>query len=209
MKAISFSCKPDDKIYLEQVLPRLLSGEKTQTIRPMFCKDCMSIDDKEYRELIRSEHKSRYKIGDTVNLMWKQRTSPKDSWFCSRCGEEMVRKNKQNHNLNGKLLETFNWEHNPKCPIMINPAIEKATFFPKIIRTVKLTEVFHVEIQVVKDNYDGFGISVNGINKSGWDGNIDVLAVRDGFKNIKDMAMWFDQHYDLSTPKTFEVRRWQ
>jgi hypothetical protein len=92
---------------------------------------------------------------------------------------------------------------------MVASGIPRSVIFPKIFGTVKISEIFQIEIGLpVNDGY-GFKFNVHGKNKSGFNGNIDELAEKDGFKCVKDMADWFDKNYDISKqPKMFEVRRW-
>ena len=117
---------------------------------------------------------SPFKIGDEVQLMWKQRTSPKESLFCSHCGKKAPTTD----------IECAGW-----------------SWFKKILGTVKITEVFQIEFM---KNPRGGEIGCIVPDGQKW----DEIWKRDGFKSGDDLLKWFDEHYDLSKPKIFEVRRW-
>lgn len=135
MKVLSFTCRPDDKTYLESVLPALLNRTKTQTIRPAFCKDCGT--EVHYRNRkdgkgTEEVHKPRFKIGESIQLMWKQRNSPKGAIFC-KC-----------HGL---------YENKPPLD---NPSIftfDPANTFPKILGFGVITELFNISDFEERDGF--------------------------------------------------------
>jgi len=182
MKVLNFSAI--------EILPALLDKTKKQTIRPAFCKDCMNPEyfnnlklksDKRYQELIRSEHKARFKVGDKVQIMWKQRTSPKDARFWGDTGEILFPLSKT-----GKYtLDILN-----------------ATF-GKILGQAKITEVFQIEMG--KETDDSRWLMQIG-NKEAE----EVIARKDGFKSYDFMFDWFDKKYKLDDKgKKFWVYRWK
>ena len=98
----------------------------------------------------------------------------------------------------------------------------KTTIFPKLLGTVKITEVF--EIEMCNPKYFDFAAYdkgepsswVGNITQFGWvknfGDNIDVaedFAEKDGFKSVENMFNWFDKKHDLSTPKRFAVYRFK
>lgn len=205
MKVINFSCV--------EILPELLKffetkGKegKSQTIRPIK-QELLSMKEPYSDSLVHDIMipKSRYKIGDICSLQWKQRTSPKGSWFHTQCGNIMTEQKKE---YNESVWYCKNCS-SVVSEIMRNVQKNNLFMFPKILGTVKIMEVFQIEMSLPINESTGFGLVISGKNKSGFNGDIDELAEKDGFKCVKDMAMWFDKNYDLSTPKIFEVRRWK
>lgn len=202
MKVINFSAV--------EILPALLSHEKTQTIRPL-PTSISHVGGLKWR-IQRVNTTSRYKVGDIVQLMWKQRTSPKDSWFCSNCG-----------NIYHTHTIESNGTHNAVCPICIGE-FQPIRAFPKILGTVKLTEIFQIEMGKEQHEIGSYcyWIKINGhqhtFTRELLEDASDVvkfhtdvygLVKRDGFKSAEDMFKWFDKKYNLSVPKKFEVRRWK
>jgi len=184
MKIISFSAV--------EILPALLNKTKTQTIRPAW--KYVKVLDTGY-EAIR-EKPARFKVGDKVKLVWKQR-SPKNSWFCSICGRQQV-----------PLIDS---SHTPMHPHLFHYMNPNKTMFHKILGTATITEVFKIEMRQEGKRYwviyPSDIPSVNGIAKI--DEENSELAKRDGFKSAKEMFKWFNKHYDLSQPKSFWVYRWK
>lgn len=189
-----------------EVLPSLLNHKKVQTVRPAFCKDCVNPklfndlkfkSDRAYQEMIMSEHKPRFNVGDTITLYWHQRTSPKDAWFCQDCGNQ-IDKCSDFHSV---------WA---ECKSMVctgwDGPIRKVKCFPKILGQGKITEVFKIEMFYVA----GFPtLRVDGMPLN--DEFMLDLAKKDGFKNVKDMWNWFDKRYDLDKieHREFWVYRWE
>ena len=106
---------------------------KLSTIREL--KEIKNIKNKKFDSLIIDEtirngvnHKAyspKFKPGEEAQIMWKQRTSPKDSWFCSCCGEE---------------TEICVNDKSEPAGIMFHH--DKEVFpFPKLMTTVKTTQV--------------------------------------------------------------------
>lgn len=69
MKVINFTAV--------EILPALLDGSKTQTIRPAFSKHPCG-----------GEKPARFKVGEKAVLMWNQRSQY--SMFCSVCGKVFI-----------------------------------------------------------------------------------------------------------------------
>ncbi len=199
MKVLNFS--------VVEILPSLLDKSKVQTIRPAFinCETCYSkgiIDIGGEGELCYDcngdsswkETPPRFKVGEKVNILWKQRS--KDNIFCSYCG---------------KGLEVFyNY-----CECMVDEygeSIKKHLSFNKTLGTVEITEVFKIEIGIenyrsIKPNYENkFFVSY----KQKYNPNFNSdLAKRDGFISSKQMFKTLDKMYDLSNPKEFWVYKWR
>ena len=104
MKILNFS--------VVEILPALLDKSKTQTIRPAF-KD-------------NKEKPARFKVGEKVKLMWKQRSKRK--LFCKKCGYNCFQ-------VKNKITE--------KC--------DGTTFFKKKLGIVEITEVFKIEMWTGND----------------------------------------------------------
>ena len=185
MKTISFSAV--------EILPKLLSKEKTQTIRPLFCNltychENVSESSKHH------SHKPRFKVGEKVRLYWKMRS--KHKIFCSKCGNHLSKPEEGHYYECGK----------------------DRIFFDKILGEVEITEVR--ELKLSKTN-GRFGINISAENDTlgteEWgygDKNEDIcdaeeLAKLDGFNSYEEMCQWFDKKYDLQTPKKFIVYRWR
>lgn len=180
MKAMSFGAV--------EILPALLSHEKVQTIRPISKKPMKVPLVGNPDNVFQLEMPPRFKVGDEVQIMWKMRTSPKYSRFCRMCGEQIV------------------------PPKKVHPLSHEIMTFPKILGIVKITEVFQIEIgRGIRTDYEERYYARLCCHGGGVYDAADssLLAWKDGFKNRAEMFKWFDEHYDLSTPKTFEVRRWE
>jgi hypothetical protein len=193
MKTISFSAV--------EILPSLLDHSKTQTIQPI--KVYEYYEGKPFiTEKYPNPKTSRFKVGDQVQLLWKMRTSPKDSWFCSKCGvcyNMGIPREMEDCEIVG--------------PVILNPCSQckvKTTLFPKILGTVEITEVFQIEMsrdgtisEIIPERNGGLLLTMPQIH------DFNDIWKRDVFKSAEDMFRYFDEHYDLSSPKTFEVRRWK
>ena len=161
MKVINFTAV--------EVLPALLAGTKTQTIRLL-------------------KGKPRINVGDEVQLMWHQRTSPKDSWFCSECGN--------------KVKATID-----DYPFYCHNCKKYVKGFPKIIRTVTIKERFGIEMEAT-DGLEATRIWLLGEHNFLSLDKVKEIAKRDGFGGEQEMFKWFDEHYDLDEPKKLVVYRW-
>lgn len=137
--------------------------------------------------------KPRLKIGDETISYFKQRSTPKDSLFCWYCGMQVWE------------IEGNKWSH--AC---IHKEYSDQRKFPKHFTTVKITEVFEIEmgkntIGFFRRNNEIMDLCfIDGFGKN----RIEELAKRDGFTSAKEMFNWFNKNYDLSTPKRFMVARW-
>jgi hypothetical protein len=186
----------------------ILEGRKTQSIRPLFCNLCP-------KKIIKNgvhwgtevtykhgKHKPRLKKGDIVKCYFKQRSTPKDSWFCLECGKI------------AELEELENLDETWICPDhkLIGGA------FPKHFATVKITDVFEIEMGKKKVIIYGTGEKVEY-----WDWNRTDLyncyvkfsdkyinfPKKDGFKDAKEMFNWFHKKHDLSEPRKFAVYKFE
>jgi hypothetical protein len=219
MKIISFSAI--------EILPKLLSKEKDQTIRPLkwtcnFCKEKFwsreecdnhiaekSEVDKFYgngnststvyqQDIM--EPMTRFKVGDKVKLVWKQRS--KYGWFCDQCGR----------GIREESVENIREVENTNLPETCSVTDKSIKLFPKLLGTGTITEVFEIEIKrldklhwsIDTPNYHLIAQETLEI----WD-EIRELYTRDGFKNPMQMMLWLDKHYDLNTPKRFIVYRFK
>jgi len=215
MKCLSFGCSPTDEIYIKQILPALLKGVrtnwkegKTQTIRSaqndtfkcFWCnkivkwENAESHTDKHHHQLRvrtydKKEKQPRFKVGEEARLYWKQRSQYKE--FCSKCGKQQRDDIIVDRSFGSQCCKEFT--------------------FNKILGEVKMTEVF--KIIMYKDKHTG-KYQYEHIGKlDDWAKSIrpdrqEDLAKRDGFNSAQDMFNYFDNNYDLSTPKKFYVYRW-
>lgn len=190
-----------------EILSKLLSKEKTQTIRKAWkiCEWCygkgvIGGDLDEYNckcgdaKGVISKPPT-YKVGDKVQLMW-EKDMPERS-FCTGCGNPMT-----------KLDGYCKWGGCNKKMF--------TSIFNKILGTGTITEVFEIEMR--KDNKRPIGLYyikefpipthriVMGCIQ--YPKFINDFAERDGFPNSEAMFKWFDEKYDLSEPKKFYVYRW-
>lgn len=202
MKIINFS--------VVEILPHLLNKTKTQTIRPAWKEelgnpladqDIISVNTR-YKEIPYkkwNEKPPRFKVGDHVQLYWKQRGKYK--WFCQACGvpakEDGSKISCEHHGY-----DTFN----------------------KLLGTAKITEVFKIEMY---KTYFKYQVTGKGQWLS-CDDEYDLkqFAKRDGFRDgvipikagvsgsyfvetaVEQMFKTIDKMYDLSSPKTFYIYRW-
>ena len=153
-----------------EILPSLLDKSKTQTIRPAWGRFTYSKEN----EL----RKPRFKVGEEVQLMWKQRSKYK--WFERDSGEGYIELQK------GFIEATTN-----------------VPLFNKLLGKVKITEVFKVEINRIEEFFKKKYFIRTPFMVSKED-----LAKRDGFKSAAELFRWFDKQYNLSSPKLFYVYRW-
>ena len=169
MKIINFSAI--------EILPALLARTKTQTIRPAWTFTKFT---KKNIVNYSIEKPARFKVGDKIQIMWKQRGTPKDAMFCNKCGS---------NNVVNRVMDWF-------CQNCYN----YTNIFPKILGTATITEVFQIEMG--KDYVIW-----------GFEGeeplNEESLANRDGFNSAEEMFSFFDNNYNLSSPKKFWVYRWR
>lgn len=176
MPALSFS--------VVEILPALLDKTKTQTIRPLWKKG----ETTDYGEKTYIAFAPRLKVGDIVTLYWKQRSSPKGSFFCSKCGTRL-----RTDKFSEAVKDMYHCE---------------GSFpFEKIIGKGKLTEVFEIKMWSGNDAPLVSGYKLKDTYE---------LARRDGFKPGKEGK--YGDFYDyfcskkygwLETPKRFAVYRWK
>ena len=129
--------------------------------------------------------KPRLKVGDEVKIYWKQRTTPKNSWFCGGCGKisELAT------TTNGRMKSVI-------CPENDN---KRYIVFPKLITTVKITKVDIIEMWM------GNGeplITGNRLQET------KKIARIDGFRHHLEFLKFFVNNYDLKEPKKFVRYYW-
>ena len=176
-----------------EILHALLKKSKTQTIRPAWKKPefvdgiCVNGDPKfdADGENPYVEKPARCKVGETVKLMWNQR-SPHE-WFCMNCGKGVP------------VLDPL--KGSPQRGSCCTTPFSAYKFFPKIRGEAVITDVFKI-IMGLDENGQGYIDTEKQINHG-------ELAKRDGFKSLEHMMAWFDKRYGLSTPKPFWVYRWE
>lgn len=186
MKTINFSAV--------EILPALLSRMKTQTIRP--ARRIIKIPKMGITHLkgipIEMEKKTilkapKYEVGDKVQMMWHQRTSPKGTTFCQRCGLSL------------------NPRRQCECKPIDKLGLNIYPMFSKVLGTATITEVVKLKLEL--RNTLRFGkqyiATINGMEFDG-----EYLAEQDGFSSTMDFFVYFDENYDLSEPKEFWVYRW-
>jgi transposase-like protein len=189
-----------------EVLHALLDKTKVQTIRPAF-----------YTNAFKCNNCSAYKVGDIVKLYWKMRSKAK--WFCRDCGSQISLGRLESLNEIEKTKDTYKFKIVSyfKC-LGCQKIIEtEKDVFPKLLGTVKITEVFEIEMgpyskvdkrPVIRRISDGTDRFKKG-ERFAWIGINGDFHQKDGFKSSQEMFAYFDRNYDLSSPKTFEVRRWE
>jgi hypothetical protein len=196
-----------------EVLPALLDHTKVQTIRPAWKK--YYVKTSKLKSAIKIpiitmggkqatiETKPRFAVGETVSIQWHQRTSPKGAEFCKVCGTKAI---------DGRGIGLY-------CPNKYCDNLDgvRDGFFPKILGTVKITDVFQIEMSkrtyFFGNSWETYGIKCGDVdyelNLSGPVKFLEDLANSDGFEDSVEMFGWFDKHYDLSTPKMFWVYRFK
>ncbi len=226
MKVISFS-EP-------RFVRAILEGKKTQTIRPLFREKL--IEDHKVMEgfsiggaepkttgkmmkvLLNKE--PRFKVGEKAKLMFKQRSTPKDSWFCLDCGSILeVKRPLTKDSVGVPIIKREYWycknhgERNPHTNV-----------FPKHFATVRINDVFEIEMgETRKGKYLGFVHKEDALkhakslfrmnNTYCYNGIMTEFAIADGFiqhNNQSPWAMleWFHKQYNLDQPKRFAVYGW-
>jgi hypothetical protein len=192
-----------------EILPSLLNKTKTQTIRLAWkgcnkpthpgrslfgmdgwgrCPKHGKVEGSYSRCPFVDNKEPRFKPGEIVRIEWKSRNSPKGSWFWKHDGSFFTRSEKQ------KPIDFL---------------------FPKILGTVKITEVFKIEMNKTRGVIATFGVchisiigETNTLKASGLI-NMEDLAKRDGFYDANSMFQYFDKNYGLEQTKTFYVYRWE
>ena len=200
MSTLNFTAK--------EILPALLDKSKTQTIRPAWTElkvhkitDLMknSATAKPVLSLGNVNKPPRFKVGQIVPMFWGQRR-PKGTKFCRKCGNVWCRCQKECKNFGKPLYQEFCFEKN--------------------IGKVEITDVFKIEMGKDKSFTGDFWLSITddvhpvlGLTYHDSYGIGDELpesiAKKDGFQSASAMFIYFDEQYDLSTPKQFHVYRWR
>ena len=191
---------------IPSILPSLLNHRKTQTIRRAWfdtklmpnchCNPDGDCDCK--TEIVPAP--PRYKVGDVVPIVWKQKEKQKRyGIFCTTCGTEVL----------GNMIENLDdtasfvpWEDNCKC--------HNGNFFSKNLGKVEITEVFKIKMWKSKEGFYFVNVNYNG--KREYDsthGIQSALAKADGSKNPSEMFKVLDKLYDLSKPRELWVYRWK
>jgi hypothetical protein len=185
-----------------EILPAVLDKSKISTMRPAWKILPLSNPVKEgtvtweipvegstrIKKMI--ETKPNYKVGETVQLMWKQRTSPRGAMFCRECGEELYPK------IKCKKLTGIGG-------------------FPKIQGTAEIMEVRRLQMGLIPFTSSGtyyrfWVLYPNGVTR--YDEENSTLAGMEGFRGMRyteDMFEWFSRHYDLIKPKPFWNYIWR
>lgn len=200
MKVLNFSAV--------EILPKLLSKEKTQTIRPAWNSKLNT-----FVEGMEPEKPARFKVGERVQIHWKSRTSPKEAVFCKHCGKFIFSEVHIDKGITKFTCENSCFSFDELTLSLPNHSTEKElerhSFFKKL-GEAEITDVFKIEMGVCPYhkkklgrhfyvNFDKFGKFLE---------TQETLAKLDGFKDPKEMTNWFDEHYDLSNPKIFWVYRY-
>lgn len=194
MKILSFSAV--------EILPALLNRSKTQTIRPAWLGQVATImihdnDEPPRKEThYEMEKKPRFKVGEKVQLMWKQRS--KSFAFCKFCGRGW----KDFKNREDKYWRT------KCCDVVVNCG--DFCFIDKKIGEVEITEVFEIEIRKDQNSLHTSPTRYSIWSSNGLYNHASIpMAKADGFKTYQDFFAWFDKAYDLTEPKKFHVYRWK
>lgn len=208
----------------------ILEGKKTQTIRPLWRRAKVArnidikgvfIDNFDEKTGLGKAHmdavadiefedfptEPRLKVGDEVKFYFKQRTLPKDAWFCTKCGEIT-----QEHGLTpsgervGCAAEgKYHWKPVPKHFATVTITLveeiglskKESKFIPKFLLDLsgKLLEEFEENKKRLEfdDVFRSF----------------DIFAQKDGFEGYDELTLWFDKHYDLSQARRFAVYRFK
>jgi len=133
------------------------------------------------------DKKPRLKVGDEVKIYWKQRTTPKNSWFCGGCG---------------KISEVATTT-NRKIGFVIcseRPSLYAVfAVFPKLITTVKITKVDIIEMWMGNGEPLITGNTLRETKK---------IARIDGFRHHLQFMKFFIDNYNLKEPKKFVRYYW-
>lgn len=173
-------------------MPSLLDRSKVQTIRPAWSdkpKDLRMSDNQFFKQQIESifgiEKPARFVVGEKVKLMWKQRNSPADSFFCRKCGRL--------------------WDVEMEAENLPDWCGHQGGLFKKVLGTGIITEVFKIQMWWGNDAPLITDFKLKDTYK---------LAKLDGFKpgsngKYSDFFNYFVNNYGLEDPKLFWVYRWK
>jgi len=145
------------------------------------------------------EKPSKFVVGDRVKLYWKK--TSKDDWFCKKCGLGI------GLSEYGTSISYSCKKHIPNDSIFPREKLYKY-IFNKCLGEVEITGVYKIElaewhIKIQECGGLAYSTPYPWGSKVSWD-----LSDRDGFKGNKDMFKYFDENYDLSSPKPFWVYEW-
>lgn len=129
------------------------------------------------------EKPARFKVGEQITLMWNQRSPHK---YFRKSDGKSIPLNKFKEGMYELLDDNL---------------------FSKIIGMGKITEVFKIEIGRDTDGLKLYWVKIDKILQQL--DFVENLAKRDGFKTSGHMFKWFDEHYNLITPKPLWVYRWR
>lgn len=200
-----------------QILPELLrffrtqgNEGKCQTIRPAWSEWIETIAGN--RVVMYGRKPPAYKEGDVCKVYWKQRTSPKGSWFCSDCGNAVKLDQGQDGYKTPERMTYVICDYCDRCRGANWDVVEKSgIIFPKLMGEVRITEVIKIEMRKEDKELNPFVVWHNGKYLSG--AELLHLVESDGFEcpmyNISKFWEFFNKIYDLSTPKPFWVYRYQ
>jgi hypothetical protein len=154
--------------------------------------------DHKCNQTIRPKGKREIKVGDKLTLYWHQREKQK----CLNC-------------LNPDCdFAGWNFNSYTTCDVF--------TKFSNVLGYGEVMEVFDISIDTKPQfalSSIVFNLRCDTITYIYMDtieqecnavrNTIKELAKEDGFETVWDFIKWFDTHYDLSSPKTFQVIRWK
>ena len=152
------------------------------------------------------EKPPRFKVGEQVRLLWKQRS--RHQTFKRKDGMPLKDVN--------DIPSAFEL-YGKNASKLKRPLIDKELgIFNKNLGIVKITEVFKIEMGRENQKfYLRFIDDSTPIRQGKYKFPINAgyartndLAKRDGFKSAEKLFQFFDKEYDLSTPKPFGVYRW-
>lgn len=218
---MKFSCSPDDKIYLDYVLPALLDGTKGSTIRrawKMASEEIVAVpipgDDgtvtdigaKMMNEAIKDlmfETPPKWKVGDIVEQVWVAENIAQYRDFrrilCENLKEDILIKilmKKSFYEYLGKYVIRFEYSKPnifEDIPLIINEDEIQEENILLVFGTVRITDVTKVHMGITDTICDS-------TVKSAY-----YMAKRDGFPDAETMFRWFDNQVDLSVPRPFWV----
>ena len=185
MKQLNFTAK--------EILPSLLDKSKTQTIRKAWT-EINIIDD------IDLLHFSFCKDGiKPAFLVNKEHKEIEDKPPKFKVGDEVElvwNRDSEHQYFNKKTGNAIPLEHFEEGM----SELLGDNLFSKNLGKVTITEVFEIEMEADRILIHGEVIH---------DEELSDIAEKDGFKSAENMFAYFDENYDLSSPKKFHVYRWE
>lgn len=179
----------------------------------------------------------RFKVGEPVQLMWKQRS--RFQRFCSKCGNGTIGIFTEESRIcvpKGYCSHSYKIEGRPGELIQPLSSRQERQFgiksiripdgktgvyipyltFPKLLGTGTITEVF--KISMVKEItpssilwevcFQNQNPEAGGITYDQYSPVVENLAKRDGFNSTEEFFNYFSKNYDLLKPLPFWVYRW-